>query len=134
MILLYELKRKKRLDKIFEKLAKKDTIALEAIQKKTKQIIKDPYRFKPLSNKMKNIRRVHIKAHFVLTYKIIEQEKIVELLDYDHHDKIYKNWLIMNKSNSKQPQKVRTKPGNSWKRGFTLKSQAINKNKKIKFK
>lgn len=91
MILLYELKRKKRLDKIFEKLAKKDTIALEAIQKKTKQIIKDPYRFKPLSNKMKNIRRVHIKAHFVLTYKIIEQEKIVELLDYDHHDKIYKN-------------------------------------------
>ncbi len=91
MILVYELKRKKGLDKIFEKLAKKDIIALEAIQKKVKQIIQDPYRFKPLSNKMKNIRRVHIKIHFVLTYKIIEEEKIVELLDYDHHDKIYRN-------------------------------------------
>ena len=90
MIQVYKLKRKKSLDKIFEKLAKKDIIALEAIQKKTKQIIQDPYRFKPLSNKMKNIRRVHIKAHFVLTYKIIEQKKTVELLDYDHHDKIYK--------------------------------------------
>jgi YafQ family addiction module toxin component len=90
MINLYKLKRKKRLDKIFEKLAKKDIVALEAIKKKTKQIIEDPYRFKPLSNKMKNIRRVHIKIHFVLTYKIIEKEKTVELLDYAHHDKIYK--------------------------------------------
>jgi YafQ family addiction module toxin component len=91
MIHLYKLKRKKGLDKIFEKLAKRDIVALEAIQKKTKQIIQDPYRFKPLSNRMKNIRRVHIKVHFVLTYKIIEEEKIVELLDYDHHDKIYRN-------------------------------------------
>ena len=87
---MYKLKIKKGLDKIFEKLTKKDIIALEAIQKKTKQIIQDTYRFKPLSNKMKFIRRVHIKAHFVLTYQILEQEKIVELLDYDHHDKIYK--------------------------------------------
>jgi YafQ family addiction module toxin component len=91
MINLYKLKRKKGLDKIFEKLAKRDIIALEAVQKKAKQIIQDPYRFKPLSNKMKKIRRVHIKSHFVLTYKIYEKEKIVELLDYDHHDKIYKN-------------------------------------------
>ena len=91
MMQVYELKRKKGLDKIFEKLAKKDIIALEAIQKKTKQIIQDSYRFKPLSNKMKFIRRVHIKSHFVITYQILEQEKIVELLDYAHHDKIYKN-------------------------------------------
>ena len=87
---MYKLKRKESIDKIFEKLAKKDIVALEAIQKKTKQIIEDPYRFKPLSNKMKFIRRVHIMKHFVLTYQIIEQEKTVELLDYDHHDKIYR--------------------------------------------
>jgi len=33
-------------------------------------------------------RSVHIR-HFVLTYEILENEKIVKLLDYDHHDKIY---------------------------------------------
>ena len=90
MINLYKLKRKEHLYKVFEKLAKKDLVALEAIQKKIKQILEDPYAFKPLGKKMKNKRRVHIKKSFVLTYKIIEEEKVVELLDYDHHDKVYK--------------------------------------------
>ncbi len=86
----YELKRKKHLDKVFAKLAKKDPEQLKAIWKKVKQILEDPYRFKPLSALMKNKRRVHIYKSFVLVYEIHEKEKIVELWDYDHHDRIYR--------------------------------------------
>jgi addiction module RelE/StbE family toxin len=39
---------------------------------------------------MKGARRVHISKSFVLVYEIDEKSKVVRLLDYDHHDKIYK--------------------------------------------
>ena len=86
----YELKAKPSLDKIFEKIGKRDPAQLRAINKKVKQILEDPYRFKPLGATLKNKRRVHIYKSFVLVYEIHENEKIVELWDYDHHDKIYR--------------------------------------------
>jgi len=33
--------------------------------------------------------RVHISKSFVLTFEIDEKNKVVRLLDYDHHDNIY---------------------------------------------
>lgn len=89
----YELKAKPSLGKIFEKIGKKDPEQLDAINKKVKQILENPYRFKPLGAVLKNKRRVHIYKSFVLVYEIHEKEKIVELLDYDHHYKIYKKPL-----------------------------------------
>ncbi len=86
----YELKRKEHLDKIFSKLAKRGPPQFNALKKKIKQILIEPHRFKPLSASMKNTRRVHIHKSFVLAFKIDEKEKIVELLDYNHHNKIYK--------------------------------------------
>lgn len=86
----YSLKIKPSLEKVFEKLSNKDHVQLEAIQKKVKQIIEDPYRFKPLHAPMQHLRRVHIMSSFVLVYAITENEKTVELVDYDHHDSIYK--------------------------------------------
>ena len=85
----YTLKRKEHLDRVFAKIAKKGPVQFQAIQKKVKQILEDPHRFKPLSASMKNKRRVHIYKSFVLVYEIQEKKKIVELWDYDHHDKIY---------------------------------------------
>jgi mRNA interferase RelE/StbE/toxin YoeB len=38
---------------------------------------------------MHGARRVHIDTSFVLTYEIDEGKRVVRLLDYDHHDKIY---------------------------------------------
>jgi len=38
---------------------------------------------------MHGSRRVHIDKSFVLIYEIDEKEKIIRILDYDHHDKIY---------------------------------------------
>ena len=68
----------------------------QAIWKKVKQILDDPHRFKPLSASMKNKHRVHIYKSFVLVYEIHEKEKIVELWDYDHHDKMY-NFQVLSR-------------------------------------
>lgn len=73
-----------------EKLGKRDPVQVQTIHKKVKQILEDPHRFKPLRAPMNHVRRVHIVGSFVLLYTIIESEKSVELLDYDHHDTIYK--------------------------------------------
>ena len=85
----YELEISESLDRIFSKLFKKDKLQFEILNKKLKQITEDPYRFKPLRAEMTGQRRVHIGKSFVLTSEILEKKKVVRLLDYDHHDKIY---------------------------------------------
>lgn len=77
------------IDKKFSRLAKKNKKQLEIINKKVQQILHNPYHFKTLRGDMHGTRRVHIDKSFVLTYEIDEKNKIVKLLDYDHHDKIY---------------------------------------------
>lgn len=85
----YKLDIPEKLDLIFDKLSKKDKQQLDIINKKIDKILENPQQFKPLTGDMKGIWRVHIGKSFVLTYEILENEKIVRLLDYDHHDKIY---------------------------------------------
>ena len=85
----YKLDVPEKLDLIFDKLSKKDKKQLDIINKKVDKILENPYQFKPLTGDMKGIRRVHIGKSFVLTYEILENEKIVRLLDYAYHDKIY---------------------------------------------
>ncbi|MFH1174425.1 MAG: type II toxin-antitoxin system mRNA interferase toxin, RelE/StbE family [archaeon] len=77
------------LDKKLSKLRKKNKTQLEIINKKVQQILQTPYHFKPLCGDMHGEREVHIDSHFVLTYEIDEEKKIVRLLDYDHHDAIF---------------------------------------------
>lgn len=85
----YKLIIPKHLDKLFFKLSKKDKLQFEILTRKIKEILENPYRFKPLTANMVGIRRVHIR-HYVLTYEIIEKDKIVRLLDYEHHDEVYR--------------------------------------------
>ncbi len=85
----YNLEISEELERKFTKLAKKNKKQLEIINKKVKQILENPYHFKPLSGDMHGARRVHIDKSFVLTYEIDEGRKMVKLLDYDHHDNIY---------------------------------------------
>ena len=73
-----------------DKLAKRNKVAAMSISRKLKQILDDPYRFKPLNAPHQGKRRVHIDSSFVLTYAIDEASKTVSILDYDHHDEIYK--------------------------------------------
>ena len=85
----YKLQISEELDKVFSKLAKKNKKQLEIIQKKVQQILENPYHFKPLRGDMHGARRVHIDTSFVLTYEIDEEKKLIRLLDFDHHDKVY---------------------------------------------
>jgi mRNA interferase RelE/StbE len=71
------------------KLKKKDRVQFEAVRKKMDQILENPDVYKPLGNILKGRFRVHIGS-FVLLFVIHEEEKIVEFVDYDHHDKIYR--------------------------------------------
>lgn len=86
---MYFLESSKRLDKIIAKVAKRDPIQYAALQKKIRQILEDPHRFKPLHAPLQHLRRVHIFGSFVLTYSIAENRKAVVLEDYAHHDQAY---------------------------------------------
>jgi YafQ family addiction module toxin component len=77
------------LDKVFSKLVKKNKKQMQIINKKINQILENPCHFKPLRGDMHGARRVHIDKSFVLVYEIDEENKIVRLLDYDHHDNVY---------------------------------------------
>ena len=87
--MVYSLEISEELDKKFGKLNNKDKKQLEIINKKIKQILEIPFHFKPLRGDMHGVRRVHIDKSFILTYEIDEIRKVIRLLDYDHHDKIY---------------------------------------------
>ena len=86
---MYKLAIKESLDKKFKKLQNKDMEMLQLIDRKAQDILADPYRFKPLRKPLQNKRRVHVGGSFVLIYEINEKEKIVTLVDFDHHDNIY---------------------------------------------
>lgn len=88
--LAYFLETRKHVEKTFEKIAKKDPVQEKAVKNKIRQILEEPYRFKPLKKPMQGLRRVHAFGPFVLVYSISEKEKLVTIEDYNHHDKIYK--------------------------------------------
>ncbi len=87
---MYKLAIKESLDKKFKKLKKKDIDMLRLIDRKVQDILADPHRFKPLRKPLQNKRRVHVGGSSVLIYEINEKDKLVILLDFDHHDNIYK--------------------------------------------
>ena len=75
--------------RILKKLSKKDRLMLERIKKKSKEIVRNPHSYKPLSNDMKKFRRVHLDP-FILVFSIDEEEKRVWFEDFEHHDNAYK--------------------------------------------
>jgi len=63
---------------------------MAGLSNEVNEILTDPYRFKPLRKPLQNKRRVHVGGPFVLIYEINEQKRLVTLLDFDHHDNVYK--------------------------------------------
>ena len=84
----YNLEISEQLDRVFSKLSKRDKLQFDILSRKIKEIVENPQIGKPLTANMAGQRRVHIR-NFVLTYEILENEKVIRLLDYDHHDKVY---------------------------------------------
>ncbi len=86
---MYNLEIKPTADKAFKKLAKKDQKQLKRIDAKIKQILENPYHFKPLRKPQDGCRRAQVGS-FVIIFEIDEDSQTVSIFDYDHHDKIYK--------------------------------------------
>jgi len=87
---MYDLYIKPAVDKIFLKLAKKDSKQLGIIRKKLAEVCENPHRYKNLRAPLNAWREVHIDSHFVLAFSVDEKLKRVEVEYYDHHDKIFK--------------------------------------------
>jgi mRNA interferase RelE/StbE/toxin YoeB len=85
----YSLEISKHADLKFSKMAKKKKWLLEVIRKKVGKILENPEHFKPLRGDMHGARRVHFDKSFVLTYEIDFARKVVRILDFEHHDKVY---------------------------------------------
>ena len=75
------------------KLLKKDNKKVEIINNKVKDIVKcspeEIMHYKNLRHDMLGLKRVHINAHFVLTFRIDLKNNFVLFVDFDHHDKVY---------------------------------------------
>ncbi len=79
------------LQRILNKLSKKDKAIYEQILKKIDEVINSPdiEHYKNLKYNMKDKKRVHIGS-FVLVFKFLKGENKIIFLDYDHHNVIYK--------------------------------------------
>ncbi len=87
-----------------KKIKKKNVLLFQRIQKKIAEIVEDPTHYKPLRYDMKNIRRVHFDPFVLIfsvnpififiivatAFSVNETEKLIEFLEFDHHDNVYK--------------------------------------------
>lgn len=87
---MYTLEIKPELEKKLVKLFKKNRKHYEIILKKTQEILGNPQHYKNLRAPLQYLKEVHIDKHFVLTFSVDDQTKIVTLEDYAHHTEIFK--------------------------------------------
>ncbi|MBI2663666.1 addiction module toxin RelE [Candidatus Woesearchaeota archaeon] len=82
----------KQLDRVLDKLRKKDKRLYEILLKKINEVVSNPdiEHYKNLRYALKEYKRVHIGDSFVLVFKYDKQNDFVYFDDFDHHDKIYK--------------------------------------------
>ncbi len=79
------------LQRILNKLSRKDKDAYEQVLKKIEEIINssDVEHYKNLRYDLSDKKRAHI-GHFVLVFSFAKSENKIKFLDFDHHDNIYK--------------------------------------------
>jgi YafQ family addiction module toxin component len=75
--------------RILKRLNREKTLRDE-LDKGVEKILNNPFLGKPLRHSLRNYRRIHIEGSFVLLYEI--QGSMVILIDFDHHDRIYKKY------------------------------------------
>lgn len=87
---MYDYEIKSPLQKILNKLSKKDKKLYEQILKKIDEIINSESieHYKNLRYDLKEFKRVHI-GHFVLVFKFNKNNNLISFEDFKHHDKIY---------------------------------------------
>jgi YafQ family addiction module toxin component len=86
---MYDLEIKPEADKIFSKLAKKNLRQLKIIDKKIKEIRKNPFEYKFLRKPLNGFNRIHIDKHFVLIFRVDHKREVVVIYYFGHHDSVY---------------------------------------------
>lgn len=76
--------------RILKKLNRQGGTLRAELDRGIEKIVHEPMLGKPLRHALRNYRRVHIERSFVLLYEI--QGRRVVLVDFDHHDRIYKKY------------------------------------------
>lgn len=87
---MYSYEFRKSVERILAKLAKKNPKQLLIIEKKAKEVCRNPHHYKNLRKPMQHLKRVHIDNSFVLVFSVDEKNKLVIFEEYDHHDRIYR--------------------------------------------
>jgi YafQ family addiction module toxin component len=87
---MYSYEVKPELQRILNKLFKKNKVMYEQVMKKIEEIIQNPQHYKPLKYDLAGERRVHIMKSFVLKFEINESAKTVTFFFFGHHDEAYK--------------------------------------------
>ena len=80
-----------KLQKILQKLSKKDGKRYEIIWKKINEIINSENieHYKNLRHPLNNFKAVHIDKSFVLIFRFDKNKNLISFEDFDHHDKVY---------------------------------------------
>lgn len=84
----YTLALEPEVERILKSLKRKNPDLFRDVEFGIIKILRSPELGKPLGNVLSNQRRIHVAGSFVLLYEITGTE--IRLLDFDHHDKIYK--------------------------------------------
>ena len=87
---MYSFEIREHLDKIFEKIGKKNPKQLEIIYNKIAEVIQNPQHYKNLRRPLQQLKSVHIDKSFVLLFSVDENIKKVTFEEFDHHDRIYR--------------------------------------------
>ncbi|MBS3071157.1 MAG: hypothetical protein A2639_00545 [Candidatus Staskawiczbacteria bacterium RIFCSPHIGHO2_01_FULL_34_27] len=87
---MYSYELRKSVERIFFKLAKKNSKQLMIIENKIQEIRQNPQHYKNLRKPLQHFKRVHIDKSFVLLFSVDDNKKHIIIEDYEHHDKIYK--------------------------------------------
>ncbi len=85
----YDIVTDPKLEEKLGKLKKKACVIYQRVIKQMLKIAENPYVGKPLKFPLAGLRRVHVDP-FVLTYEIVEKERKVRFLNFEHHDEAYK--------------------------------------------
>lgn len=86
---LYRLALSPPFERILKLLKRQKPSLLRDLDHAIAKVFREPMFGKPLRHTMRNYRRVHIGS-FVLVYEVRAYE--IRLLDFDHHDRIYKKY------------------------------------------
>lgn len=88
---MYNYELKPSLQKILNKLSKKDINLYRQVLKKIEEIISSESieHYKNLGYNSKELKRVHIE-HFVLVFKYDRNRNLISFENFDYHDNIHK--------------------------------------------